>query len=246
MLSVDSVGNGYAAAIVGDTLRGELRAAVQRGARPVPSDPAFSITSAAALAHVAVLASDPITMERARRWSALGTIPLLAHLEPLIACCAAFLAGEIDDAADHAEDFWDLATPVPVSRVHQWPIVNRVLLAAGRRTAAERATEMAAALVGEMDHAPFLLAGVHLAWAQLAFERERMDDVERHARDALAIADGHQFALVAVDALEMLACAWARRGDDRGSAAIIARTSAERRRLGYRHEIVPPQRLLVP
>ena len=90
---VGSVGNGYAAAIVSETLTGNLRAAVDRGRRPVPNDPSFSITSATALAHVALLTKDLEAMRRAIEWTRLGSIPILGYLTPFSEMCHAFSRG---------------------------------------------------------------------------------------------------------------------------------------------------------
>ena len=62
--SVDTVGNGYAAAIVAEVIRGDLGSACDRARRPDAVDPAFSMTSAAALAHAALLSCDAETMDR--------------------------------------------------------------------------------------------------------------------------------------------------------------------------------------
>ena len=134
--SVDSVGNGYAAAIVSEMIHGDLGFARHRSRRPVPVDPAFSVTSAATLAHASLLSSDPETMERALEWATRGSFPLLQFLAPFTKCCRARLDGAVGEAADLAGEFWDEALAVPVWRLFALPLVNSALIAAGRVDAA--------------------------------------------------------------------------------------------------------------
>ena len=157
---VDTVGNGYAAAILVDLIRGDLQAAAERGDQPVPDDPAFSMTAAAAVAHVALVTGDRRTFVRAVEWSRQRTIPVLRFLPTFIELVERRLDGVRDHAADLAERFWEEAVPVPVSRVHPLPLLTSVLVEAGRVGQAQAMTEEAASLVAEMEPAPLLSAGV--------------------------------------------------------------------------------------
>ena len=153
VFSVDSVGNAYAATIVSATLRGDLGAAVERGRRPVPIDPAFSVTSAGALAHAALLTADADAMRRALEWSSLGSTPLLEYMTPFTAACAALLDSRVTEAADLAEEFWEQAAPVPVWQVFAVPIVVAALLRAGRCDVGEQVARRAEALLADMEEA---------------------------------------------------------------------------------------------
>jgi hypothetical protein len=242
MFSVDSVGNGYAAAVVTESLRGELRSALDRGRRPVPSDPAFSMTSAAALAHATLLANDAAAMRRAADWASLGSFPLLHGLSAFVGACAALLDGRANDAADLAEDCWDRTAVVPVWRAFALPVVVPAFVAAKRIHGAERVVRHAADLVSAMEPAPNLTVSLHLARSRLALARDDLSTVEPEARAALEAAQSGGFAPATVDAFELLAAAAEGRGDLSGATAMHERAGAERVRLGYRFPLMVPIR----
>jgi hypothetical protein len=232
--SVDSVGNGYAAAIVAETVRGDLRLARDRCQRPVPLDPAFSMTSAAALAHAALLSSDAETMERALEWATQGSFLLLQFLAPFTSCCRALLEGAVVEAADHAAEFWDEALAVPVWRLFALPLVNSALIGAGRIDDAGVVTDRAGALLAAMSTAPLLATALHLAQSHVALARGDLAIAEDAAITALETARAHRLPLAVVDALELRAAA-----SDRSGATVVARSFAEgarveRDRLDYR------------
>ena len=235
--SVDSVGNGYAAAVVAETIRGDLGSALERGRRPVPIDPAFSLTSAAALAHAAVLAADRVSMGRALEWSTQGSFPLLAFLTPFIGCCAALLDGDNSEAADLAEEFSALVVGVPVWQVYGLPLINTALIAAGRITTAQAITDVASSLAADMDTAPQMIASIHISRAQVALARDELDAADRHALAGLEVARADHLPIATVDALDLLSTVSLRRGHVSASS-IVRATTAERRRLGYRFSIV--------
>jgi len=235
--SVDSVGNGYAAAIVAETIRGDLRSAGDRSKRPVPIDPAFSLTSAAALSHAALLAADHDTMSRALEWSTQGSFPLLAFLTPFTGCCAALLDGEAREAAALAEEFADQVT-VPVWQAYALPVINAALIAVGRITEAQAITDRAGSLVAEMDTAPQLTASIHVGYAQVSLARDELHEAEQQALSALEVTHVDHLPIAAVDALDLLAVVSERRG--LASASPIGKAAAaERQRLRYHFRIVP-------
>jgi predicted ATPase/DNA-binding SARP family transcriptional activator len=235
--SVDSVGNGYAAAIIAETLRGHLGLALDRGKRSAPIDPAFSLTSAAALAHAALLAADHDGMRRALEWSTKGSFPLLAFLTPFVGCCAALLADEAGVAADLAEEFVDLA-PVPVWHAYALPVTNAALIAVGRISEAQSITGAAQSLLAGMDVAPQLATSVHVGAAQVALARDELDEAYRHALAALDVAYVDHLPIATVDALDILDVIGARQG--LSSSPSIGRTAAdERRRLRFQFRVVP-------
>ena len=235
--SVDSVGNGYAAAIIAETIRGDLESALDRSKRPVPTDPAFSLTSAAALAHAALLAGDHDTMTRAFEWSSLGSFPLLAFLTPFIGCCAALLSGEVEEAANLAEEFSDQLT-VPVWQVYALPVTNAALIAAGRTREAHAHTDRARPLVAEMDRAPQMIASIHIGQAQAALARQELDEAHDQALVVLEAAHANQLPIAIVDALDLLAAVDERR-QQASSSSLRKAAAAERRRLRYQFHIVP-------
>ncbi len=235
--SVDSVGNGYAAAVVAATIRGDLGSALDRSKRPVPIDPAFSLTSAAALAHAALLAADHDTMSRALEWSTHGSFPLLAFLTPFTGCCSALLDGEAAEAAELAEEFSDQVT-VPVWQVYALPVINAALIAVGRITEAQAITDRVGSLVAEMETAPQLTASIHLGWAQVSLARDELHEAEQQALAALEVAHVDHLPIAAVDALDLLVVVSERRG--LASASSMGKAAAaERRRLGYHFWTVP-------
>ncbi len=241
--SVDSVGNGYAAAIVAETIRGDLRSALDRSRRPVPIDPAFSLTSAAGLAHAALFATDHETMNRAVEWSTQGSFPLLAFLTPFIGCCASLLDGEAEAAADLAEEFSDHGA-VPVWHVYALPVTNAALIAAGRISAAYTITNKVGSRFAEMEHAPLLAAVMHIGRAQVALARGELDEARRNALVALDVADIHHLPLSAIDALDVLDVVdvvdmvGQRRGQSSASSLGKAAMTARNRR-NYHFRIVP-------
>jgi predicted ATPase/DNA-binding SARP family transcriptional activator len=232
--SVDSVGNGYAAAITAETICGDLGLACDRSRRPAPTDPAFSMTSAAALAHAALLSSDSETMERALEWTTQGSFPLLQFLAPFTSCCRALLDGAVDEAADHAGEFWDEAIAVPVWRLFALPLVNSALIGAGRIDTAGAVTDRAAVLLADMATAPLLTTTLHLAQSQVALARGDLDIAEDAAITAHETAQSHRLRLAVVDALGLRAAVSERSGEMVVSRSLGERARAERHRLGYR------------
>lgn len=232
--SVDSVGNGYAAAITVETICGDLGLACDRSRRPVPIDPAFSMTSAAALAHAALLSSDTETMGRALEWATQGSFPLLQFLAPFTRCCRALLVGAVEPAADQAGEFWDEAVAVPVWRLFALPVVNSALIGAGRVDAADAINERAAVLLADMATAPLLTTSLQLARSHVALARGDLDIAEHAAITALETAQSHRLRLAVVDALELRAAVSERSGDMVVSRSLGERARAERDRLGYR------------
>lgn len=232
--SVDSVGNGYAAAITAETIRGDLRSACGRARRPVPVDPAFSMPSAAALAHAALLSSDTETMERALEWSTQGSSLLWEFLTPFANCCGALLAGAVGEAADLAQEFWDGALSVPVWRLFGLPLVSGALIGAGRVDAAVAITDRAAASLADMAPAPLLTTALHLAQSRVALVRGDLAAAENAATAALCAAQLHRLPLAAVDALELRAAVSERSGVTVDSTLLAEGVRAERERLAYR------------
>lgn len=231
--AVETIGNGYAAAIVVDALKGDLASASERAACAVPTGSLFAVTAAAALAQVALWTEDQETMHRAVQWSDRPMVPLLAYTTAMVGCAASMLEGEVDRAADLAEDFVDFAPRVPVGFAQGWPICQRALLTAGRTTIACRATDEVAALVARMEAAPYAHAALHLARAQQAVQRGDGDSIDRHGRELLSIATEHGFALHVVDALELIA--YAACGRDGATTPVSSTTAARRDDLGYRY-----------
>jgi hypothetical protein len=234
--SVDSVGNGFAAAIVAESIRGDLGSALDRSKRPVPIDPAFSLTSAAALAHAALLAGDHDTMTRALEWSSLGSFPLLAFLTPFIGSCAALLSGEVEEAANLAEEFADQVA-VPVWQVYALPVVNVALIAAGRSRDAQAQTDRARSLVAAMDRAPQMTASIHIGLAQAALARQELDEAHDQGLVVLEVAHANQLPISIVDAFDLLAAVSERR-QQASSSSLRKVAAAERRRLGYQFHVV--------
>jgi predicted ATPase/DNA-binding SARP family transcriptional activator len=232
--SVDSVGNGYAAAITAETIRGDLGLARDRSRRPAPTDPAFSITSAAAMAHAALLSSDAETMERAIEWATQGSFPLLQFLAPFTSCCRALLNGAAGEAADHAGEFWDEAIAVPVWRLFALPLVNSALIGGGRVDAAGVATDRAAVLLADMATAPLLTTTLHLAQSQVALARGDLDMAGHAASTAHAAATAHRLPLAAIDAQELCAAVSERRGEREAFRSLTEGVRVERDRMGYR------------
>lgn len=184
---VDTVGNGVAATILTAVARGDLREATQEAAGPVPDDPSFAMTAAAAIAQVALLTRDQSLMQHAVEWSRRGTIPLLRFLPIQLECCRALLEGRRDEAADLAEQHWKEAASVPLSRVQARPLLDAALFAAGRVDFVRAVTDEAGEIVSEMGDAPLLHAGLHRSRAQLALHDGRPELVAEHARELVTV-----------------------------------------------------------
>ena len=237
---VDTVGNGVAAAILTAIARGDLQDAARHAAGPVPDDPAFSMTAAAAIAHVALATEDRALMNHAVAWSQSGTIPVLRFLPTQIECCRALLDGRLADAAALAEQHWTEAAPVPLSQVQARPVLDRALLAAGRADLVRAITDEAVGIVAEMGDVPLLHAGLNHSRAQLALHDGRPDLVAEHARQLLALATAAGFRLLAVDALELLAAVAVERDGPGSKTQLEDAARQQRTTIGYRFSTVPP------
>jgi predicted ATPase/DNA-binding SARP family transcriptional activator len=228
---VDTVGNGYAAAVLVDLFRGDLRSAVRRADQEVPHDPAFSMTAAAALAHVALVARDRRVLARAVEWSQQRTIPMLRFLPTFIDLVQRRFDGELDHAADLAEQFWEEAATVPLSRVHPLPLLTAALMEAGRRAEARAMTSEAADLVAGMDRAPLLSAGLAASRALIAAGEGAAAEVASCLAAALETATAHGFVPMTVDVMGQVA---AMAGDPEMAATLRLAVDEEQRRLGVR------------
>lgn len=228
---VDSVGNGYAAAVLVALHRGELRTALAHASDPAPEDRAFSMTAAAALAHAALLAGDGLAMQRAVEWSQRGTIPLLRYLDSFVQLAAQLFAADTDQAADLAEQYWDESAHVPVARLHPLPVLTTVLLAAGRTRAATDATTVAQEALATMEGAPLLTAGLAASRAQIAAHLGNRRATTELVRFVLDVSVAHGLDLMTIDAVELAASA----SDDTDMASrLLGAAAAMRGRLGYR------------
>ncbi len=233
---VDTVGNGYAAAVIADLCRGELRAAIGRADRQVPDDPTFSMTAAAALAHVALVTGDRHTLERAVAWSRLRTFPLLHFLPTFIELIERRFDGELEHAADLAEQLWDDTEHIPVWRVHPLPILTSTLIEADRADAAVAMTDQAEPLVDGMEPAPLLVAGVLASRGLLAVHLGTVEEAAASLRELLEITSANGFVPMTIDALEQVA---AITDDEHVAAGLRFTVDRERQRIGAR---VPPTR----
>jgi hypothetical protein len=231
--AVDTVGNGYAAAIHVHAARAELLAATELASAPMPADPAFSMTAAAALTQVSVLTCAPDLLALAASWARQGTIPLLQYLPTAIELATAHLGGERQRAADLADRYWEEAVAVPVSRVNWLSLHDVALLGAGRTTTVAAHLAEADALVDRMVDAPFCVAAVHQGRARLALATGDLDTALAATRQLLDVATGHRFATLVVDAVELAAVAIDRQG--RAEPAALLVLSARRRRLATGH-----------
>ena len=162
---VESVGDGFAAAVICDIACGDLPAARARASARVPDDPTFSMTAAAAIAELALSTGDHEVLACARRWSRRPTLPLWRFLPTFIDLVAMRLDGRIEAAAAAAERYWSQAAPVPVSRVGPLPTITSALLDAGRLSQAAEVVKEAAQLVSAMEEAPRLTAGLRVSEA---------------------------------------------------------------------------------
>ena len=191
------------------------------------------MTSAAALAHAALLSSDTETMERALEWATQGSFPLLQFLSPFTNCCRALLEGAFGAAADHAAEFWDETLAVPVWRLFALPLVNSALIGAARIDAAGVVTDRATVLLADMASAPLLTTTLHLAQSQVALARGHLDIAEHAAITALATARSHRFPHAVVDAVELRAAVSERSGEMVTSRPLAEGARAGRDRLDY-------------
>lgn len=239
---VDTVGNGVAAAILTAVARGDLRESARHAAGPVPDDPAFSMTAAAAIAHVALLTEDRALLHHAVTWSQRGTIPLLRYVATELECCRALLEGRLTDAADLAEQHWTDAAAVPLGRVRARPVLDLALLRAGRADVVRAAIPEVADIVDEMGDVPLVRAGLHQSRALLALHDGRPDLVAEHAQQLLALATACGFRLLAIDALELLAAVASEPEGPRSRAQLEEAAREERTALDYRWSMVPPVR----
>ena len=239
--SVDSVGNGYAAAILVAAAGGDLTAAANHASVAVPTDPAFSMTAADALAQVALMTDDLGTLRSAIEWSRRGTIPLLRSLATWIECARATFNGDVELAADAAERYWEEARPIPLNRVHRRAFLNIPLLETGRSAAVEAANVEAEAVVAEMVCAPLCDAVLQQSSAQLALCRGDLSLLLETAGAMLEIALRHRFVPMTIDALELVAVGTAQVGSP-DAACILDGTLAERDRIGYRLVMIAPRK----
>ena len=236
---VDTVGNGFAANVLASMTRGDLRAAARHAVGPVPDDPAFSMTAAAAIGQVGVVARDPMLLQVAVDWARRGTIPVLRFLPTLIDFFRALLERDVDKAADLAEQYWEEAVVVPVSRVQPLPLLTGALLAAARTDSVRAMTDETADLVATMGTVPLLHAALHQSRGLLALDEGDPDAVATHARDLLDLATVSGFRLQIIDALELLATTAEANEGSASRLQLLHGARRERASIGYRFSMLP-------
>jgi DNA-binding CsgD family transcriptional regulator len=113
------------------------------------------------------------------------------------------------------------------------PLVTTALLACGRIDEARTHVSNWGGVVERLGRRPLQSATFHLSGAlvHLATGRDGLAVDEAHA--LLDVADTHGFALMRVDALELIAEVASLRGNDVLAARLLGATSTERRRIGY-------------
>ena len=240
---VDTVGNGFAAAILNTMLRGQFDRVTLLASGPTPQDPGFSLTAAAAFAQVALLTGDRALLDWAVRWSRRGTIPLLRSLESLIEFSTRVFDGDVFGAADAASEFRERAAGVPIVQVHHRANLNVTLIEAGRLDEVAAAGEQVMALASAMEGGPLTEAVALLARAQLDLCRGRPDNAIEAARALLDVTVVNGLPLMAIDALDVIAVGSQQRGDCGVASRLLGASVAERDRLGYRRVMVAPRAL---
>ncbi|MFP5255529.1 MAG: ATP-binding protein [Acidimicrobiia bacterium] len=238
---VDTVGNGFAAALLMSVHRGDLQGAARHAAGPVPDDPAFAMTSAAVLAQVGLLRLEPELLDVAAGWAQRGTIPLLAFLPTFVDCCRAVVDGDAPRAADLAEQYWEQAAVVPVSRLQPLPLLTAALLAAGRDAAARSIVDEGEGLAAAMGDAPLPTAAVLHGRAQLALHAGHAAAAVEPAEALLDMADAHGLRLQGIDALELLAQVHGADRELRPRAELVQAAARERAATGYRFSLTAPE-----
>ena len=239
--SVDSVGNGYAAAILVAAAGGDLTAAANHASVAVPTDPAFSMTAADALAQVALMTDDLGTLRSAIEWSRRGTIPLLRSLATWIECARATFNGDVEARRDAAERYWEEARPIPLNRVHRRAFLNIPLLET-RPLGGGRGRECRGGGRGCRDGLRAALRrSPPTELAQLALCRGDLSLLLETAGAMLEIVLRHRFVPMTIDALELVAVGTAQVGSP-DAACILDGTLAERDRIGYRLVMIAPRK----
>jgi predicted ATPase/DNA-binding SARP family transcriptional activator len=235
--SVDTVGNGFAAAMITELTSGNIVApgtcaVARRHVTQIPDDPVFSLTAAAAMAELAMVTTDHALLDDAVAWSRREVLPVLRFLPTFIDLVAALLNEDVEQGANLAEQYWTEAAVVTASRVYPLSILQEALITAGRIDAAEEMLDDAIGLVGAMDHAPLPICAIHFANARLARLAGRGAVSNRHAVDLLDVATQHGYLPSVINALEVIAADHLDR-DPRTAALVVTATHAERDRIGY-------------
>ena len=135
--------------------------ALDRGKRPVPIDPAFSLTSAAALAHAALLAADHDTLQSGARMVDPGFVSPVGVPDTI----HRLLRRAPERRSAQTQPIWPRSSRIRSrcrsGSVYALPVINTALIAVGRITEAQAITDQAGSLVAEMDTAPQLTASIH-------------------------------------------------------------------------------------
>jgi DNA-binding CsgD family transcriptional regulator len=149
--------------------------------------------------------------------------------------------GRMDDALDAALRSVAVFPTCPALNTVALRTLVLTLLVCDRR---DEIDEYLAAGRADLEHVSEPVAPVVVAhWHQIDALLARADDdragLDRSAHGRLQVARRHGFALLAVDALEILGEALAQRDDTAGAARLLGAAAAERQRLGYVQRMVP-------
>lgn len=197
-------------------------------------------TTAAAVAILAAATDDRPLLERAEAWLEHREIhPGVAAAAVMLRHIRAVLDGRLTDAADLADEAWQLLEAV--RGVRSWCLIDAVVsgLAVGRIERARELVEAYAADVDTFGRQPFPVATLLRCRSLLALEVERDDEALDAAHELVELAHATGLALHTIDALETIAELLHRRDAAVPAARLLGAAAAGRDTIGYRRRHTP-------
>lgn len=210
----------------------EAARALVRAGGDMP-DGAMVAASAAAVAALGSAMDDEALITMAARWLEDEVAPGSRAAHECGLAVTAWFRGDGSDAVDHARQVLSSDDVMrPILYLHLRGLLQ-VLLAAGHRD--EAASHMARAFddATRLGAPPLPSASMALCRGLLALDEGDDEGVWLHGHLALELSDAFGFALVRIDALELLALAFAGRDRRASAARVLGATAAERARIGY-------------
>ncbi len=234
----DTAKSGHYARIELEIIEGRLGEARALIDEREPTDAIMVFPTAAAAITLAWATDDDRLAELAEQWIDRKAPPFMGPMESYARGQLAAMRGDHQEAARLLRQRWDGAAFARAILPWTFPPIACALLACGQLDEARRRTDVAINEAEQLGAHPLPMASMHYARALIHLAHEHDDDALDDVHAALALAHSHHFALLQLDALELIAGVTARRNAP-AAARVIGATTTERQAIGYRQHVVP-------
>jgi DNA-binding CsgD family transcriptional regulator len=198
-----------------------------------------AVVSGSVIARLAHVMDDRELLRQATALNRSELPPLLLGPGLVIRCHTLRVDGRADEAVATARAAYSQSPGAPGTRSAPFQLLVLSLLATGHRDHVDPYIAEFQASIEHLENVPLAVADFHQAQALVARADGQPSQIAVHAHDLVASAHRHDFVLLTIDGLELLAEAAAGRNDTVTAARLLGAASAHRDRIGYAARMVP-------